>query len=125
VAVKTGLPLGLEPETGAQEALGPLLPGDGFVVFTDALYEARGGGAEPEHFGLGRIGDVLAGLPGAEPAEVVRALRGAAEALTDGALTDDLCIVAFRSQPTRAPTAARRRPVRAPRGERASSSPGD
>jgi PAS domain S-box-containing protein len=105
VAVKTGLPLGLEPETGAHEALGPLLPGDGFVLFTDGLYEARAGA---EHFGLGRIGDVVAGLPGAEPVDVVRALRAAVEAFADGALTDDLCIVAFRAQEARGPTATRR-----------------
>jgi serine phosphatase RsbU (regulator of sigma subunit) len=130
VAVKTGLPLGLEPETGAHEALGQLLPGDGFVVFTDGLYEARAGrggagGAESEHFGLPRIGDIVAGLPGAQPAEVVRALRAAAEAFTDGALTDDLCIVAFRSEPARAPTVARRRPIRPGRAEREASAPGD
>ncbi len=130
VAVKTGLPLGLEPETGAHEALGPLLPGDGFVVFTDGLYEARagrGGAGEPgsEHFGLARIGDIVAGLPGAQPVDVVRALRAAVEAFTDGALSDDLCIVAFRSQATRAPTVARRLPIRPGRADREASAPGD
>ena len=118
VSVKPGLPLGLEPDLSAPEALAPLHPGDGFVVFTDALYEARGPagsgrGTAAEHFGLARIGDLVAGLPGAEPADVVRALREAAEAFSDGALTDDLCILAFRAQPAPGPVAGPRVPVRA------------
>ena len=46
------------------------------------------------------------------------ALRTAAETFTDGALSDDLCIVAFRSQATRAPAVARRLPIRPGRVER-------
>ncbi len=108
--VKPGLPLGLEPEIGAQDALAPLHPGDGFVLFTDALYEARAargttGEAAPEHFGLARISQLVTALPGAEPADVVSRLREAAETFTEDALTDDLCIVAFRSQSASAPTA--------------------
>ncbi len=124
VIVKPGLPLGLQPELFAPEALAPLHPGDGFVVFTDALYEARGRagggrGTAAEHFGLARIGDLVAGLRGAEPADVVRALREAAEAFSDGALTDDLCILAFRSQPATEPVVGSRVPVHAiARGER-------
>jgi PAS domain S-box-containing protein len=113
MSVKPGLPLGLEVQTGAQEAVEPLQPGDGFVLFTDGLYEARAPeGTEAEHFGLERIGDVVAGLPGAEPAEVVRALRAAAETFAADGLTDDLCIVAFRAQGTREPSATRRTPTR-------------
>jgi hypothetical protein len=107
--VKPGLPLGLEAQTGAQEAVEPLHPGDGFVVFTDALYEARAPeGAAPEHFGLERIDGVVAGLAGADPADVVRTLRGAVEAFAAGDLSDDLCIVAFRALPAREPLASRR-----------------
>jgi serine phosphatase RsbU (regulator of sigma subunit)/PAS domain-containing protein len=119
VRAKTGLPLGLEAEVGAKEVLAPLHPGDGFVLFTDGLYEARAANAETQHFGLDRIGDVVAGLPGAAPDEVVGALRAAVETFAGGAPTDDMCIVAFRAQGTRAP-AARRRPIRGPRVERAS-----
>jgi sigma-B regulation protein RsbU (phosphoserine phosphatase) len=117
VSVKPGLPLGLEPEVGAQDAREPLRPGDGFVVFTDGLYEARAaapgaGGAQVEHFGLPRIGELVAALPGAEPDDVVQALREAAEAFTEGLLTDDLCILAFRAQPVASP----RLPIRPSRG---------
>jgi PAS domain S-box-containing protein len=122
VSAKPGLPLGLEPELGARETVVPLGPGDGFVLFTDGLYEARESGPDGarEHFGLDRIRDLVAGLPGAEPAEEVRALRGAVEAFTDGALTDDLCVVAFRYETIR--VSARRLPIRA--GGRASSAAG-
>jgi PAS domain S-box-containing protein len=118
VRLKPGLPLGLEAETGAREAIVPLREGDGFVLFTDGLYEARAGGdetrgASAEHFGIARISELVAGLPAAEPDDVVRALRQAVETFTDGDLTDDLCIIAFRSQPTLAPPAGRRIPLRA------------
>jgi hypothetical protein len=55
----------------------------------------------------------------------VSALRGAAEAFTDGTLSDDLCIVAFRAQGSRAPVATRRLPIRGTRVERTSGAPGD
>jgi hypothetical protein len=57
---------------------------------------------------------------------VVCALCAAAETPTDGALIDDLCIVAFRAQATRGPNVvARRLPVRPGRAEREPSAPGD
>jgi sigma-B regulation protein RsbU (phosphoserine phosphatase) len=102
VSVRPGLPLGLEPELRAQETVVPLRPGDGFVLFTDALYEARAGNGATEHFGLGRIGDLVAELPGAEPAEVVETLREAVETFAEGHLADDLCILAFRTPTIRA-----------------------
>jgi sigma-B regulation protein RsbU (phosphoserine phosphatase) len=122
VGAKPGLPLGLERELGARETIVPLGRGDGFVLFTDALYEARSTAPDgaPEHFGLDRIGELVASLPGAEPAEVVRALRAAVEAFTDGALTDDLCVVAFRFETVR--VSARRLPIRT--GHRAVSAAG-
>jgi serine phosphatase RsbU (regulator of sigma subunit)/PAS domain-containing protein len=133
VRVTPGLPLGLEPESGAHEVLAPLHPGDGFLLFTDALFEARsaGGGAPgapAEHFGIGRIGDLVAGMRGAEPAVIVRGLREAAEAFTGGALSDDLCILAFRAMGTPAPSPAPKSPVRADRSRRspgASLHPGE
>jgi serine phosphatase RsbU (regulator of sigma subunit) len=100
VTVRPGLPLGLEPELRAQETAVPLRPGDGFVLFTDALYEASDG--DGDRFGFVRIGDVVAELPDAEPDDVVRTLRAAVETFTDGSLADDLCILAFRTEPTRA-----------------------
>jgi PAS domain S-box-containing protein len=117
VQLKPGLPLGLEAETGAREAVVAMRDGDGFVLFTDGLYEARAAGSEArgataEHFGIARISELVAALPHAEPDDVVRALRQEVETFTDGDLTDDLCIVAFRSQPARAPATGRRIPLR-------------
>jgi sigma-B regulation protein RsbU (phosphoserine phosphatase) len=110
MAVKPGLPLGLESKTGAQDATAPLPPGAGFVIFTDGLYEARAGsttaGAEGGHFGLQRISEVVAHMPGAEPGAVVDALRQAIEDFAEGALTDDLCILATRTSAAPSPAAA-------------------
>ena len=127
VSVRPGLPLGLEPELRAPEAVVPLGRGDGFVLFTDGLYEARAGDGTTKHFGLARIGDLVAELPGAEPAQVVHTLREAVETFSDGDLADDLCILAFRSQAIRAPATGRRlhlRPGRSgSRGRRSRPAP--
>jgi serine phosphatase RsbU (regulator of sigma subunit) len=110
LVVRRGLPLGLEREIDAQDAAAPLPPGAGFVLFTDGLSEARApaGVAGPGgvvRFGVTRISELVAGLPGAAPAEVVRALREAAERFSNGALSDDLCILAVRATATREPAA--------------------
>jgi len=106
--VRRGLPLGLERDIGAEDAVAPLAPGAGFVLFTDGLSEARAPDSAHAHagavrFGIDRIREVVAGRPGAAPEEVVRALREAAERLSEGALADDLCILAVRATGMREP----------------------
>ena len=105
--VRRGLPLGLEDAIGAEDGRAPLPPGAGFLLFTDGLSEARApdgpsGPGAAARFGAARIGEIVAGLPGAGADDVVQALRGAAERFSHGAMADDLCIVAVRATGDRA-----------------------
>lgn len=108
--IPSGLPLGLEERVECSGADRPLDAGDGVLLFTDGLTEARrpfsdvvaaGRAPErplPELFGSDRIAGVLAEHAGEEPGDVVRALRTAAERFTGGGLADDLCMVAVRAR---------------------------
>ena len=60
---------------------------------TDGLTEARRKG---EFFGLERVNATLAELFHPTPGQPVDALRARVEAFTNGALTDDLCLLAAR-----------------------------
>jgi serine phosphatase RsbU (regulator of sigma subunit) len=107
---RPGLPLGLGEQVECARADRRLDAGDGILLFTDGLTEARrpfseviaSGGARdrprPEVFGSERIAAVLAAHAGEEPEDVVRALRKAAEGFTGGGLADDLCMVAVRAR---------------------------
>ncbi len=108
--IPPGLPLGLDERVECSRADRPLDAGDGVLLFTDGLTEARrpfsdvvaAGRAHerprPELFGDDRIAGVLAEHAGEEPGDVVRALRTAAESFTGGGLADDLCMVAVRAR---------------------------
>ena len=105
--IAPGLPLGLGASVECARAERRLDQGDGVLLFTDGLTEARRPSPEdldtranelspPELFGNERIAAVLSEHRGSEPREVVRALRSAAERFTGGGLADDLCMVAVR-----------------------------
>lgn len=108
--IPPGLPLGLDERVECSRADRTLDAGDGVLLFTDGLTEARrpfsdvvaAGRAHerplPELFGSDRIAGVLVEHAGEEPGDVVRALRTAAERFTGGGLADDLCMVAVRAR---------------------------
>lgn len=106
-----GIPLGLEERVDCGRGELRLPVGDGVLLFTDGLTEARrptSGAANsgrardrahPDLFGSKRIAAVLTEHRGEEPGEVVRALRSAAERFTGGeGLADDLCMVVVRAR---------------------------
>ena len=86
-----GLPLGVNDSVDCDSAEHRLSEGDGVLLFTDGLLEARrhspgGSVGAPDRessplelFGSERIAAVLSEHRGEEPGEVVRALRAAAE----------------------------------------------
>jgi len=105
-----GLPLGLAERIDCSRGERRLAGGDGVLLFTDGLTEARRpfsellatgqerGRPRPELFGDDRIAAVLAEHAGEEPRSVLGALRAAAERFTGGGLADDLCMVAVRAK---------------------------
>ena len=108
--IEPGLPLGLADRIDCSRGQRRLAHGDGVLLFTDGLTEARRpfsellaigqerGRPRPELFGDDRIAAVLAEHAGEEPRTVLGALRAAAERFTGGGLADDLCMVAVRAK---------------------------
>jgi serine phosphatase RsbU (regulator of sigma subunit) len=93
--LKPAFPLGIGRDLDCHKGEMEFTPGTGFVAFTDGLTEARRSGAEL--FGTQRAVDILRGLRDKAPSAVVDELRRAAERFSDGALPDDLCMVAVRA----------------------------
>ncbi|PZS20924.1 MAG: serine/threonine-protein phosphatase [Pseudonocardiales bacterium] len=98
VEVRPALPVGL----GAlADVVGEIVetdlePGDGVLLYTDGVVEARS--ADGEAFGEDRLRDLLARehLAGGPPPEVVRRLVRSALSHTDGGLRDDASMLYIR-----------------------------
>ncbi len=93
VAVKQGSPLGIADDPKCQGGSLETAPGDGVLLYTDGLTEARRDG---EQFGIDRLRTTLQRLQRPSPATAIAALRVRAAAFAPGALTDDLCLLAAR-----------------------------
>jgi serine phosphatase RsbU (regulator of sigma subunit) len=80
-----------DPDIRETEAV--LGPGDTVLLYTDGVTEAGPAGAEIGDEGLAEI---LAGLRGLSPQEIVDAVEQAAVDAQDGQARDDIALVAFR-----------------------------
>jgi PAS domain S-box-containing protein len=97
---RVGAPLGIEIDLGGSRAEVPFLPGQGLLLYTDGLPEARS--APSPRSGAPRLGDervrdLVRHLPGEEPQRIVDCLCAEAVAHTGGVPADDLCLVALRA----------------------------
>jgi serine phosphatase RsbU (regulator of sigma subunit) len=90
---KQGTPLGIRADPGCVEGALRVTPGEGVLLYTDGLTEAR---HEGRFLGLDAVSVALGALHGASPAEAVAVLRTRAADFAYGALTDDLCLLAAR-----------------------------
>ena len=91
------LPLGVTHDLRLEERKLELREGDGLLLYTDGLSEARTDGLDtPDLLGAERIGRVVREHAGAGPHELADALRSVAEQHSGGRLADDLCLVALR-----------------------------
>lgn len=101
---RAGVPLGVDIELGATRSQRALAPGDGLLLYTDGLIEARPAatarGAEQTEavapLGERAVASALRGFGAASPAEVVASLRAQAIAHSRGRVADDLCLLALR-----------------------------
>jgi sigma-B regulation protein RsbU (phosphoserine phosphatase) len=93
VARKQGAPLGVRAHPGCVEGARRIKAGEGVLLYTDGLTEARHDG---EFLGLDAVSATLAGLGKPSPAEAVAVLRSRAANFAYGSLTDDLCLLAAR-----------------------------
>jgi sigma-B regulation protein RsbU (phosphoserine phosphatase) len=95
---RQGAPLGLYDDPGCVEGAHDMMPGEGVLLYTDGLTEARPATRMDHHelFGEAAAQEALRRLRGAPPSEIVTQLSAAALEHADGAPADDLCLVAVR-----------------------------
>jgi len=96
-----GVPLGIDIDVGAASHATPLTAGDGVLLFTDGLPEARAaanGTRRAPRFGATRVQHALRALPGAAAGEVVADLEAQVAEHAGGRLADDLCMLAARAR---------------------------
>jgi len=97
---RVGRPLGIDLDLGATAAEVRLEAGEGVLLFTDGLPEARPAPAPraaAPRLGDERVRSLVRRLPGETPARVVDCLRAEALAHAAGTPADDLCLVAMRA----------------------------
>jgi serine phosphatase RsbU (regulator of sigma subunit) len=93
-----GLPLGVADRLGCATNRTTLAPGEGALLYTDGLTEARrhSDGGETEFFGDERIARLMSSMGRAHTTEVVDRVREEVRSFSAGSLSDDLCVVALR-----------------------------
>jgi sigma-B regulation protein RsbU (phosphoserine phosphatase) len=97
LAQRPSLPLGLTEAFKLEEQDLLLSPGEGVLLYTDGLSEARvHDSPDPHLLSVDRIARAVRDHAGEPPEDLVLALRAVAEAHSRGRLADDLCIVALR-----------------------------
>ena len=95
-----GVPLGIDIDVGARSHKAPLATGEGVLLFTDGLPEARPARRDTRRsprFGDARVQDALRALPEASARDVVLDLQARVAAHAGGRLADDLCLLAARA----------------------------
>lgn len=90
----TGRALGLDDKVGGIGVTEQLSPGGGVLLYTDGLIEARG---ESFRYGIERAVEVLRVQTGATPTAVISHLIRDVQAFAGQQLTDDICLMAFRT----------------------------
>ncbi len=95
-AKKTGPPLGILPTAAWELETVELQPGDGIILYTDGIMDARNPASEL--FGFNRLKRIIRKYPDA-PVTLVRQIARAVEMFSHGAeQSDDLTMVAFRKE---------------------------
>ena len=87
-------PLGIGEQFECVEGSCRLEPGEGVLLYTDGLTEAKHDG---KLFGVEAASAVLASLGSASPSEAIAVLRARVAEFAYGGLTDDLCLLAARA----------------------------
>ncbi|HEX5054233.1 MAG TPA: SpoIIE family protein phosphatase [Planctomycetota bacterium] len=92
---KSGMALGLDEQASYTDEQIRMQPGDFLVLYTDGIVECEGPGREL--FGEQRLEQLLQSQRGAGAAQVVAAVRGAADAFRRGVpVSDDLTVLVVR-----------------------------
>ena len=92
---RRGSPLAVLDHVGCRAAESELEAGDGVLLYTDGLTEAR---RDERLFGVERAQAVVRALRGRPSAELLTRLRDDATTFCGGRLGDDLCLVVLRGR---------------------------
>jgi len=90
---RQGTPLGIRADPGCEEGARRMAAGDGVLLYTDGLTEARHG---KQFFGLDRVTATLAKLRHRGPSDVVGILTAEVAEFAGERLRDDLWVLAAR-----------------------------
>jgi sigma-B regulation protein RsbU (phosphoserine phosphatase) len=93
-AGRQGAPLGLYHDPECVEGAHDAVPGEGVLLYTDGLTEARH--CDGRLLGVDAVGATLRELGDQSPAQVVETLSSQAQQFAAGDLDDDLCLLAAR-----------------------------
>jgi serine phosphatase RsbU (regulator of sigma subunit) len=94
VAPRTGAALGIAREHDCLAGTRPLEPGEGALLFTDGVIEARG---RESRYGSERLARALRRQPALAPRETIALLQDELRRFAGCDLDDDVCLLALRS----------------------------
>ena len=94
-AARTGAVLGLAREIHCSASSYQLKPGDGMMLYTDGLTEARG---HDSRYGIARVSTILRDQPALSPLETLQVLKRALRDFADEGLTDDVGLLILRAE---------------------------
>lgn len=91
---RTGGALGLAREIGCSASAHQLTDGDGVLLYTDGLTEARG---ERTRYGIDRLSARVRSGAGLDPQQTLNALKRDLVEFVDDQLADDVCLLVLRA----------------------------
>ena len=94
-AERTGAALGLALEVDCRERAERLGAGDGVLLYTDGLVEARGG---ETRYGTNRLGAALRHGKRLAPPEILELLKRDLREFAGERISDDVCLLALRGE---------------------------
>ncbi|MGZ4196548.1 MAG: PP2C family protein-serine/threonine phosphatase [Solirubrobacteraceae bacterium] len=94
-AERTGVALGLAPQVDCRERAERLGAGDGVLLYTDGVVEARGRGSR---YGTSRLRAVLRQAKRLGPLEILELLKRDLREFAGERISDDVCLLALRGE---------------------------
>lgn len=92
-----GPPLGIADDFALETNTRHLSPGEGVLLYTDGIVEARSGEA---FYGEERLGEAIVSAAGSDPAALVEAVREDVVRFAGREFQDDVCMLALRAKAT-------------------------
>lgn len=88
-------PLGVMDDLAAENRSAGLPPGEGLLLYTDGVVEARRGS---DFYGDARLSATVSSMRGADPAELVKGIRTDVQRFAGTEFNDDVCMLAMRAR---------------------------